>query len=170
VYKEVSIEQVAGKILEQLKKGAFLTVKSGDKVNTMTIAWGTIGYVWQRHVFITMVRHSRYTFELIEKANSFTVSFPLNGQMKDALNVCGTKSGRHIDKFKECGLSLLPSQKVDTPVIDGCDLHLECKIIYKSPMHPDQLQEEIKRLCYGNGDYHVLYFGEILAVRMKEEA
>ncbi|MDN5331949.1 MAG: hypothetical protein PWP45_1174 [Tepidanaerobacteraceae bacterium] len=170
MYKNVSIEEVAGKLLEQLKKGAFLTVKSGDMVNTMTIAWGTVGYIWQKYVFMAMVRHSRYTFELIENAGSFTVSFPLKGQLKEALSFCGTKSGRDVDKFKECGLSLLHAEKVDTPVIDGCDLYLECKIIYKSPMHPEQLPEEVKRMYYGNEDYHILYFGEIVAVRMKEEA
>ncbi|TYP57464.1 flavin reductase family protein [Thermosediminibacter litoriperuensis] len=169
MYKDVHIEEVAGKILEQLKKGAFLTVKSGDTINTMTIAWGTIGYIWHRPVFTAMVRPSRYTFDLIEKATSFTVSFPLNDRMRDALNLCGTKSGRHVDKFKECGLSLLPGKMVDTPIIDGCDIHLECGILYKSPLHPEQIPVEIKTLYYGTGDYHVLYSGEILAVRMKDE-
>ena len=170
MYKNVSIEDVAGKLVEQLKKGAFLTVKSGDRVNTMTIAWGTLGYMWQKYVFMAMVRQSRYTFELMENAASFTVSLPLKGQLKEALSFCGTKSGRDVDKFKECGLSLLPAEKVDTPLINGCDLYLECKIIYKSPMHPEQLHDEEKRSFYGNDDYHVLYFGEIVAARMKEES
>lgn len=168
MYKNVSIEDVAGKLVEQLKKGAFLTVKSQDKVNVMTIAWGTVGYIWQKYIFIALVRQSRYTFELIERATSFTISLPLNGQLKEALSFCGTRSGREVDKFDKCGLSLLPAEKVDTPVIDGCDLYLECQTIYKLPMQPELLPEQLKKSFYSNDDYHVLYFGEIVTARMKE--
>ena len=87
-------------------QGAFLTVKDGEKINTMTIGWGNIGYVWNRPIFTFMVRKSRYTIDLLKNADNFTVSIPLNKNMKNALKVCGSKSGRDIDKFKECNLTL----------------------------------------------------------------
>lgn len=162
--REVKITEVAGKILEQLPKGAFLTVKHGDKVNTMTIGWGTIGTIWRKPMFMVMVRYSRYTYELIDKADSFTVSFPLEGQLKDALSLCGTKSGRDVDKFKESGITLQPGVSVDSPSIAECDVVVECKIKYKQPMDPEQVPQEVKDIFYGNSDYHVLYYGEIMKV------
>lgn len=129
--KQVDIAQAAKSILEQIPKGAFLTVKDGSRVNTMTIGWGTIGRMWNKPVFMVMVRYSRFTYEIIEKSSAFTVSVPLNGKFKEALAVCGSKSGRDVDKFKECGLKAVPGEKVDVPVIEGCDIHVECRILYK---------------------------------------
>jgi flavin reductase (DIM6/NTAB) family NADH-FMN oxidoreductase RutF len=167
--KQVRIGEVADEILEQIPKGAFLTVKAQDKLNTMTIGWGTFGRMWNKPVFMVMVRYSRYTYELIEKADTFTVSVPLNGKFKEALAFCGSKSGRDRDKFKECNLTAKPGQKVDTPVIEGCDIHVECRILYKQPLDPEKLPKEIIDMSYKDGDFHVLYYGEILGVYIEEQ-
>ena len=53
-------------MLTQLPLGAFLTVKSGDRVNTMTIGWGTIGFMWGKPIMTVMVRYSRHTHQLIK--------------------------------------------------------------------------------------------------------
>lgn len=152
-----------GKAMEVMRdKGAFLTVKDGDKVNTMTIGWANVGYQWRKPVFTVLVRKSRYTYELIDNAKEFTVSLPVNVDLKKELGICGTKSGRDIDKFKECNLTLKEGKVVNTPVIGECDMHYECKIVYKQEMDPNFLCEDIKNSSYKNGDYHVLYYGEIV--------
>lgn len=143
-------------------QGAFLTVKSGDVVNTMTISWGNIGYEWKRPIFTVLVRKSRYTHELIESSDNFTVSIPLSTEMKNALSICGTKSGRDINKYEECNLTLEKSQKVETPIIGECELHYECKIVYKHEMNVDGLSKEIRDSVYSDDDMHTLYYGEIV--------
>ena len=148
-------------------QGAFLTVKSGDKVNTMTISWGNIGFEWNRPIFTVLVRKSRYTYDLIEKSDNFTVSIPLSVDLKNALAICGSKSGRDIDKFKVCNLTLEKSKMVNTPIIGDCELHYECKIIFKQEMNPEMLSKEIVESSYKTGDYHTLYYGEIVETYMK---
>jgi flavin reductase (DIM6/NTAB) family NADH-FMN oxidoreductase RutF len=148
-------------------QGAFLTVKSGDKVNTMTISWGNVGYEWNMPIFTVLVRKSRYTYDLIENSDNFTVSIPLSGDLKSSLAVCGSKSGRDIDKFKECNLTLEKSKNVGTPIISECELHYECKIVYKQEMNPELLSKEIVDSSYKTGDYHTIYYGEIVATYMK---
>ena len=148
-------------------QGAFLTVKSGDKINTMTIGWGNVGYVWNRPIFTVMVRKSRYTNDLLETSDNFTVSIPLSKKLKSELMVCGIKSGRKIDKFKECNLTLQKSKKIDTPIIAECDLFYECKIVYKQEMNPRLLSEDIVKSSYDNGDCHTLYYGQILETYIK---
>ena len=167
MYKEINFTELSKELLDQLQKGAFLTVKAGDKVNTMTIAWGSLGFMWYKPMFTSMVRYSRYTYELIEKAEDFTVSFPLNGQLKQELGICGTKSGKDMDKFGECNLTLKEGEVVKSPIIDECDLHIECKIVYKQPMDENALCQEIKDKAYGSGNYHVLYYGEIVKAYVK---
>lgn len=168
MYKEIKFADSSKELLEQLSKGAFLTVKSGNDINTMTIAWGSLGFMWNKPVFTAMVRYSRYTYNLIEKSEDFTVSFPLKGQLKKELGLCGTKSGRDVDKIKECGLTLRDGETVSTPVIDECDLHIECKIVFKQPMDESFVTEEVRNRAYPQGDYHVLYYGEIKKIYIKE--
>jgi flavin reductase (DIM6/NTAB) family NADH-FMN oxidoreductase RutF len=168
MFKSIKYTEMSKEMLEQLQKGAFLTVKEGDRLNTMTIGWGSIGYMWNRPILMVMVRYSRHTFDLIDKAKDFTLSLPLNGQLKDTIAFCGTKSGRDRDKIKECNLKLRPGNKVNTPILEDCDLHLECKIVYKQPMDEQQLAKEIKDRSYSKGDYHVIYYGEIVDVYVRE--
>ncbi len=149
-------------LMDNLIKGAFLTVKADDKINTMTIGWATIGHIWRKEVFMVAVRDSRYTFELIEKSNDFTVTIPTDSSSKDAVMFCGTKSGRDYDKFIECSLKTREAATVDSPIIDIPGIHYECRIIYKSAMDNRNLDEKIEKL-YPAKDYHTLYFGEILA-------
>lgn len=160
---DVAYEQSATQFLTQLPRGAFITVKAGDKLNTMTIGWGSIGHIWQKPFIMVMVRYSRYTYELMEEAVDFSVSVPSAGELKKDLAVAGTKSGRDIDKFQECKLTAKNARLIDSPIINECDLVYECKIIYKQDMQPDNLVGEYKSKFYANDDYHVMYFGEIVA-------
>jgi flavin reductase (DIM6/NTAB) family NADH-FMN oxidoreductase RutF len=150
------------------KRGAFLTVKSGDKVNTMTISWGSIGYQWGRPVFTVMVRKSRYTHELIENSDEFTVSIPLTDGQKNALALCGTKSGRDMDKIKESNICLNPGKKIKTPVISGNSTHYECRIVFKQEMNPELIHGDVMSSSYKNGDLHTIYCGEILDCYVEE--
>lgn len=160
--QEVTYNEHAAKALETLSKGAFLTTASAGKTNTMTIAWGNIGFMWGQPIFTVMVRPSRYTQQLIEQSGEFTVSIPL-ADMQQALSVCGAKSGRDTDKFALAGLSLAPGQKISTPVIAGCGLYYECKVVYQQAMNPETLQPDQSAKWYPNGDFHTLYFGQIVA-------
>ncbi len=161
MYKDLRYNELSKEMLEQLEKGAFLTTKVKDKINTMTIAWGGINYVWGKPVFVTYVRYSRDTYEMMENGQEYTINVPLNNNLKKELGFCGTKSGRDYDKINECGFTLLEGRTIKTPVIAECELHFECKIIYKQAMEPGMIPKEIKERYYSNNDYHVIYYGEI---------
>lgn len=160
--REVKFQELSQDFLTQLVKGAFLTVKQDNFVNTMTIGWGNIGFIWNKPVMMVPVRYSRHTYKMIDAAETFTVSVPVNKDLKEVLAFCGTKSGREFDKIKECNLTLSPAQEVETPIISDCDLQVECRIVYKQAMEPGTLSNEIREMKYPNGDYHVMYYGEIV--------
>lgn len=167
--KEVNYIEVSEQIQRQLPQGAFLTVKDKDEnVNTMTIAWGNLGFMWNKPVFTVMVRYSRYTYKLIENAEDFTVSFPTKNQLKTELSFCGSKSGRDLNKFKELNLNIVDGKKVKSPIIADCDVHLECKILYKQALDASGMDEDIKNVYGEQKDYHVLYYGEILSCFVNE--
>lgn len=157
-----SVFEHATPMFEQLMKGAFLTTKKGDKVNTMTIAWGGINVVWGKPLYVVYVRYSRDTYDMLEGNDAFTVSVPLENDLRKELGYCGTKSGRDTDKIKDCNFTLLPGRKVDVPVISECDLHYECKVIYRQAMEPNAVPQDVKDRYYSTHNYHVIYYGEIL--------
>lgn len=157
----------AGIILKTLSKGAFLNTAADGKQNTMTIGWGSLGFMWGSPVFTVMVRKSRYTHELIEKNPCFTVSIPVNDGFAKALGLCGTKSGRDMDKFAAAKLTAVPGQTVDVPVIKGCDLHLECRIVDKNNMQPAAFDKELAQKWYDSNDWHTYYTGIITAAYLE---
>ena len=143
--------------------GVFLTVQ-GEKPNTMTIGWGSLSVYWGKPVFIVPVRESRYTYELLKTAKEFTVSVPGDANaFKAALGICGSRSGRDCDKYSLAGLKLQAGRTVETPVIEDCAVHYECRILTSLPLKLESLPEEIRERCYPKGDAHTLFFGEIVA-------
>ena len=142
-------------------KGAFLTVKDDTGVNTMTISWGYIGYSWNKPYFVAMVRPQRYTFKFLKTAKDYTISIPFSDDMKEALTICGTKSGKYINKEKEANIKFIPSKNVSSPVVDNCNIYYECKITYVDRLNKDNFPEDLKK-NYPMDDYHFMYYGEII--------
>jgi len=160
--KNLNYLSIAEDAMNKIKRGAFLTVKAADALNTMTIGWVTFGFIWQKPVMMVAVRDSRHTFGIIEKARDFTVTIP-SGDTSTAIAFCGTKSGRDVDKFKMCNLKTQNGRNVASPIIQVSGIHFECKIVFKSAMNPVHLDNNYDKTLYPKKDYHTLYFGEILA-------
>ncbi len=161
--KELAYNVEASRKLDILSKGAFLTTYADGKVNTMVIGWGSIGYMWRLPVFTALVRQNRFTHELLEKTGEFTVTLPYV-DLPEAISICGTKSGRKLDKLAECGLRAVPSRKIAVPHLGIPGFHYECRVLYKTTMSSENLDKAIKELWYEKepGDYHTMYFGEIM--------
>lgn len=164
--RNVNVWDYAGRIMETIGKGILLTTAAGEQVNTMIIGWGQVGVVWSKPVFQVLVRESRHTKTLLDKNGEFTVNIPLGQIDKDIVAVCGTKSGRDLDKIKELGLTLEPGETVSVPGIRELPLTLECKVIYRQAQDPDAIDKECFQRFYAEGthnegDYHTVYYGEI---------
>lgn len=164
--REVDIWDYAGQITKAIDKGILLTTKEGEKVNTMVIGWGHLGTIWFKPVFVAYVRESRYTKELLDKTGQFTVNIPLGQVDKNIIAVCGSKSGRDMDKVKELGLTLEQGQTVAVPGIKELPLTLECKVIYQQAQEPAAIDKDCFDRFYtpgsrNEGDYHTAYYGEI---------
>jgi len=130
--------------------------------NVMAIGWGSMGIIWRRPIFIVLVRPSRYTYTLIEETGECTVNI-VPPKLKEVVQYCGSVSGRDHNKFKEKNLTPLPSKTIKTPVIKECILHFECQVVNKNDLIPSELRKSFVPELYPKGDFHRLYFGEILA-------
>ena len=166
--KFVNAFDYAGEICKAMPKGILLTTKDGDKVNTMTIGWGTIGIQWGRPVFIAFVRDSRYTMERLNANGEFTVNVPLGEIDKKILGYCGTKSYRDTDKIADLGLTLEDPEVISVPGIKELPLTLECKVIYRQKQENDRIPADLYDRDDPAGDYHTAFYGEIVSAYVIE--
>jgi flavin reductase (DIM6/NTAB) family NADH-FMN oxidoreductase RutF len=164
--KEINVLDYASEILSSLNRGALLTAAADGKANTMSISWGSLGIEWNRVLFTTFVRLSRYTFEFLEKNGEFTISIPREGSPKKLIVQCGSNSGRDMDKAKEFGFSYVAGETVNVPAVKEYPLILECKVVYKQlqdekAIAPDDLEKFYPKDESGKRDIHMAYTAEI---------
>lgn len=140
--------------------GAFLTSGNKHQANTMTISWAGLGHLWKKDVFIIVVSNIRYTKEFIDSENTFTISIPYSDNMKDELDFCGHNSGRKINKEEAGHIKFSDSKMVNSPIIDGCNMYYECKVVFKQNMDLTSIDKEI--IHNEEEAEHTIYFGEIV--------
>ena len=132
--------------------------------NCMTVSWGFVGTMWNLPVAQTVVRPQRYTREFLDKHDTFTLcAFP--DSCRKALQILGSKSGRDGDKVAESGLRPVASTVVAAPSFAEAELVIECRKIFRQPMTPEAMLDPRAGGAYPTRDYHVIYIGEVVAVR-----
>ena len=142
-----------------------ITAGNQDQCNTMTASWGGLGVLWGKPVATVYIRPQRYTLEFVEREDTFTLCF-FGEQYRKALALCGSKSGRDVDKVKECGFTVATAE--GAPYFEEADLVLVCKKAYWQDMDPTHfLDGEIDSKWYPEKDYHRIFIGEILEVLRK---
>jgi flavin reductase (DIM6/NTAB) family NADH-FMN oxidoreductase RutF len=142
----------------------WMLITGGDRsrFNPMTASWGALGVLWERPAAICFVRPSRYTFELLQSHDVFTLSF-FSDTYRSVLQFCGAHSGRDMDKAQTCGL--IPWETPHGGVtFREAERVLECRRLYFSPLRADDIPVAIQAEFYPREDVHHLLIGEILHV------
>ncbi len=145
-----------------------VTTGDADKCNTMTASWGGLGVLWNRNVATIYVRPQRYTYDLMENGSYFTLSF-LGEEYRSQLNLCGSQSGRSMDKVKECGFTVLTGAG-QAPYFAEAELVLVCRKLYYSDIDPTHFADATLGEYYRAHDYHRMYIGEIVEAYASESA
>ena len=164
-FKSIDIKDFNENIFKIISEEWMLvTSGSKEKFNTMTASWGFAGFMWRKPVVNIVIRPQRYTREFLDSNEYFTLSF--YGENKSIHSVCGSKSGREVDKTKETGL---------TPVFDEKTVYFEqarvvviCKKLYCQKLEPECFVHKSIDEKWYDKDYHYTYVGEIEKVLVKE--
>ncbi len=146
----------------------WLLLTAGDleagEFNAMTVAWGSLGCLWNKPFVQIFVRPTRHTFTLLEKFPTFSLcAFP--AEFRSALSLLGSKSGRDSQKMRDSGLTIIPAEIIQAPVYEEADLVIECKTIYQSEIFPDKITAAGIDALYPLRDFHRILFCEILNIR-----
>jgi flavin reductase (DIM6/NTAB) family NADH-FMN oxidoreductase RutF len=138
-----------------------ITPGTPESFNTMTASWGSLGILWNKKVATCVIRPVRHTFGFMERSPVFTLSF-FDREYRDALNLCGSKSGRDTDKVKATGLVPVASPSGGV-YFEQARLVLECRKLYWHDLDPGHFLDPKIDGNYPKKDYHRMYVGEITA-------
>ena len=142
-----------------------ITAGTAERCNTMTASWGGVGVLWGAPMATCYIRPQRYTKQFVDENEYFTLSF-FPEEYRSQLNLCGTKSGRDIDKVKECGFTVAAGAG-NAPYFEQAELVLVCRKRMAVPMDPAAMPEDVKEKWYPNNDWHTMYWGEIVEALVK---
>lgn len=137
-----------------------ITAGNSLKYNMMTASWGFMGFMWNKPCVQIGVRPQRYTMEFLEKEDYFTLTF--FGNNKDVHTVCGKKSGRDIDKTKECNLT--PQvHSTGSIYFKEAGMVFVCKKLYMDKLKANNfIDKNLIEKNYPNDDFHNMITAEIV--------
>jgi len=166
-FKEIEARWMAGNLFEMIgDRWMLIAAKKGDKVNMMTASWGGAGVLWGRPVVFAFIRPQRFTKELVDASEGFSCTF-FPPEYKAQLSLCGSKSGRDVDKVEACDFHVLEDGGV--PYFAQADTAILCQKLYHQPLDPAGfIADGIDKDHYPHKDYHHLYVGEIRKLLVKE--
>ena len=126
------------------------------------------------------VRPERYSHHLIKESGEFVVNLPTESLVR-AIDWCGVKSGRDVDKFAAMHLTAVPAAKVGTVLVEESPVNLECKVTQVIPLGShdlflaecvavdvdERLLDESGKLCLNKAKLIVYSHGDYLALGRK---
>lgn len=168
MFRDICVRDFKENVIELISKEYMLiTAGNKDGYNMMTASWGFMGEMWGEDSVAVVVRPERYTMDFIESSDYFTLTF--FGDNKDIHKVCGSKSGRNVDKTALTGLS--PVANDNYVYFKEARLVLIIKKKYVQPMDKQFLiDKSIDEKWYQNGGWHNLIIGSIERIYVKENA
>ena len=158
---KVNVKHLTDNVFKLLDNDWMLvTAGTIESYNTMTASWGSFGILWNKPIVVCFIRPQRYTLEFVNRADVFTLSFfPEN--YRDALNYCGSHSGRKVDKMVHAGLTPVSSEK-GSVYFSEARLIMECKKLYADSINPNSfIKKSLISDIYPNNDFHHFFIGEI---------
>ncbi|MCR4654843.1 MAG: flavin reductase family protein [Lachnospiraceae bacterium] len=140
----------AGNMLYPVPSVMVSCQRPGEKPNIITVAWA--GTVCSAPPMVSIsVRPERYSHDIIKETGVFVINLT-TGRLIRAADLCGVKSGRDTDKFRELRLTAGKAFKVSCPVIEESPVNIECRVK--------------KMLSLGS---HDMFLAEVLCVDVSEE-
>ena len=166
MFRDICLRDFKENVIEIISKEYMLiTAGNKDGYNMMTASWGFMGEMWGEDSVAVVVRPERYTMDFIESNDYFTLTF--YGNDRDVHKVCGSNSGRDVDKTELTGLS--PIANDNYVYFKEARLVLIIKKKYVQPMDKSFLTDEsIDEKWYKNGGWHNLIIGSIERIYVKE--
>ena len=166
MFKEINVKELDQNAVKMIAD-RWLLIAAGteEDYNMMTGSWGALGEMWGKDIAVAVIRPTRHTYGFMENNEYFTLSVLKESISKATHAICGSKSGRDIDKTAETGLIPIFDQGV---YFEQADIVLVCKKINVSDVNPENFVDASLDEKWYDHDYHRMYVGEIVKTLVKE--
>ena len=166
MFKEIKATDIKENIVDLLKNNwGLVTAGDREKYNMMTVSWGAMGELWGKDSVTVYIRPQRYTEEFMNAFDHFTLSFFSLDKKQAVHGICGSKSGRDINKTEACGLT--PNFDEAAPYFEEAKLVLECKKMYAQSLNAESITDRESVDKWYDNDFHKMYISEITKVLVK---
>ncbi len=125
-YKTYTKQVWKGSVLTSPVPPTLVTCEADGVKNIFTVAWTGV-LCTQPPVTYISVRPERYSYDIISKSKEFVINLATK-ELTKAVDLCGVRSGRKMDKFAHLGLTCEKANKVNVPILVQSPLNLECKV------------------------------------------
>jgi len=133
------------------RQAVLVAASSNEKTNLTSVEWIT-PVADKPPTLAFSLANTSLTLDLICTSMEFVVAFP-SEKLRDAVLLCGSTSGKYIDKFEEARLTQVRAKRVSAPLVLEATANLECKV-----------------LSYSNAGDHTVVIGEIVEVHLPVES
>ncbi|SHF15169.1 flavin reductase [Dysgonomonas macrotermitis] len=173
LFNPISPEEISDNVFTLVGKILpVITAGTPEHYNSMTGSGGGLGLLFKKPVTWCAMRSDRYTLELIEKEQTYTMSY-FPKEYKEQILFLGSKSGRESIKMEEVQLTSIqtPSGNVS---FEEARLIIECRLTQITMPDPDdfytqEARDYLKEAYKSPNDYRKYVFGEITHVWEKKE-
>ncbi len=136
LFKQISPEEICDNVFTLVGK-VFPVITAGkeDHYNSMTASGGGLGLLFKKPTTWCILRADRYTLEMIQKEQTYTMSYFPN-EYKEQILFLGSKSGRDSEKMKEVELTSVQTPSGDMSFKEA-RLIIECKLTELTTPNPN---------------------------------
>ncbi|MDR1097782.1 MAG: DUF4468 domain-containing protein [Tannerella sp.] len=165
-YRLLSPDKIPGNMIKMLNEDWMLITAGTDaKFNMMTASWGGIGVLYGKPAVTCYINPARYTYQLMETNDFYTLTFYTEAY-RDALQYCGSNSGRDKDKVKGSGLTPVTTPS-GSKAFSEAWLIIECRKLVGQSLSHDALFDKKVKSEWAGKQLHKMYIGEIINVWVK---
>lgn len=172
LFKEISVKEISDNVFTLVGEDHFvITAGKEDSYNSMIGSGGGLGMLFKKPSTWCVVKADRYTLELIELEQTYTLSY-FPRKYKEQMSFLGSKSGRDSDKMHETQLSTIqtPSGNIS---FEEAKLIFECRLTQITTPQPNDFSSQeaknyLRKAYKDASDYRKYVFGEITHVWIKQ--
>lgn len=164
-YKKIEPDKIPGNYIKLLNDWTLITSGTTEETNVMTASWGGLGMFWGKPVAFCFLGSTRYSRTTMDKGDTYTISFYTEAY-KEAMQYCGSNSGRNTDKIKGSGLTPIKTPSGATAFAEAWMI-LECRKILAQPLSKEAVFNQDTVKDWTKGELHKMYVGEIVNVWIK---
>ncbi len=172
LFKQISPEEICDNVFTLAGKDFYvITAGKEDYYNSLTASGGGLGLLFRKPTTWCVLRADRYTLEMIQKEQTYTMSY-FPKEYKGQMLFLGSKSGRESDKMKEVELTSVQTPSGDMSFKEA-RLIIECKLTQITTPNPNdfytqEAKDYLNEAYKDASDYRKYVFGEITYVWVKK--